>query len=263
MAGSDQSTTAPDRVRVYVAELVELAPHVIVVQNTPETAAVRQATRAIPIIFMLVTDPVANGLVTNLARPSENLTGFTNFEFAMTGKWLEMLKEVAPRITRVALMFNPKSATYGESMVREAAAVTPSLGIELIKSHVHEPADIERVIAQFASTAGGGLVVLPDIFTTVHRQQILALVAQHRLPAIYAYRYFAMGGGLISYGVEPVNVYRQAASYVDRILKGAKPADLPVQAPTKFELVINLRTAKALGLEVPSSLLARADEVIE
>ena len=249
--------------RVRAAELVHLSPAVIVTNSTPAVAAVRQETGTIPIVFVQVTDPVGVGFVTSLARPGGNVTGFTSSEFSMGGKWIEMLREIDPRVARVAFIFNPRTAPYAEHFLSAVNAVPLSFGVEILPSPVLDAAEIERAIDTLAREPNGGLVVLPDAFTTTHGDLIIALVARDRLPAIYPFRYFVTRGGLMSYGYDTVDLYRQAASYVDRILKGEKPADLPVQAPTKFALVINLKTAKALGLAVPPMLLARADEVIE
>ena len=250
--------------RVRAAELVRLSPAVIVTNSTPAVAAVRQETGTIPIVFVQVTDPVGAGFVTSLARPGGNVTGFVTIsEFSMGGKWIEMLREIDPRVARVAFIFNPRTAPYAEHFLSAVNAVPLSFGVEILPSPVLDAAEIERAIDTIAREPNGGLVVLPDAFTASHRDLIIALVARDRLPAIYPFRYFVTRGGLMSYGYDTVDLYRQAASYVDRILKGEKPADLPVQAPTKFALVINLKTAKALGLEIPPTLLARADEVIE
>ena len=238
-----------EQARVRAAELVRLSPAVIVTNSTPAVAAVRQETGTIPIVFVQVTDPVGSGFVTSLARPGGNVTGFTTSEFPMGGKWIEMLREIDPRVTRVAFIFNPQTAPYAGHFLRAVNTVPLSIGVEILPSPVLDAAEIERVIDTLAREPNGGLVVLPDVFTSVHRDLIIALVARDRLPAIYPFRYFATKGGLMSYGFDTVDVYRQAASYVDRILKGEKPADLPVQAPTKYSLVINLKTAKAIGIE--------------
>jgi ABC-type uncharacterized transport system substrate-binding protein len=252
----------PDRIEAYATELVGLAPQVILSTSTPVTAALRRKTSSIPVVFVVVTDPVGAGFVTNLARPEGNITGFTNFEFSIGGKWLEILKEIAPRVARVGLMFNPTTDArkyFGSSI--EAAA--PSFAVEPINVPIHGSAEIEHAINDLARKTNGGLIVLADNTAVRHRDLIVSLAAQHRLPAIYPYRYFVVGGGLVSYGIDTVDLYRRAAFYVDRILRGAKPGALPVQQPTKFELVINLKTAKALSLELSSTLLARANEVFE
>ena len=223
-----------------------------------------QETRTIPIVFVVVSDPVGDGLVDSMARPGGNVTGFTNVEASLGGKWLELLRDISPRISRVAVMFDPKTAAGGGAyymrLVKEAAA---SLAVNVAATPVQDGADIERAIEVFTREADGALIVTPDVTTTIHRAVIIAAAAQHRLPAVYPFRYVAAEGGLASYGVDVVDLYRRATGYVDRILKGEKPSDLPVQAPTRFELVINLKTAKALGLTVPPTLIARADEVIE
>jgi putative tryptophan/tyrosine transport system substrate-binding protein len=219
---------------------------------------------SIPIVFVGVSDPLGSGFVASIARPGGNTTGFTNFEPSLTGKWLEMLKEIAPAIVRVAVIYNPKTAPGGGSFFLSSfEPVARSLAIEPIAARVGDPAEIESSLAAMGRAPGGSLIVMPDAFTTVHRELIIELAASHRLPAIYPYRYHVDAGGLMSYGVDAVDLLRRAAPYIDRILKGEKPADLPVQAPTKYELVINLKTAKKLGLTVPQSLLALADEVIE
>jgi putative ABC transport system substrate-binding protein len=252
----------PDRFRRDAAELVALKPDVMLAASGATMPAIMQATRTVPIVFVLVPDPVGSGFVESLARPGGNATGFTQFEFGLSGKWLELLKELAPRVTRAAILRDPidPAGTGQFGAIRTAAA---SVGIEVRPVDVRDPAGIERSIEAFASVANGGLVITGSAPAGAHRNLIIALAARHRLPAVYPYRFFAAGGGLIAYGPDLIDQYRRAAGYVDRILKGEKPADLPVQAPTKYELVINLKTAKALGLTVPPTLLARADEVIE
>jgi putative tryptophan/tyrosine transport system substrate-binding protein len=249
--------------QLYAAELVRSAPELIIANSTPALAALRRETRTIPLVFVLVIDPVTQGFVATLARPSGNITGFTNFEFTMGGKWVEILKEIVPVITRVATIYNPETAPYGEEFFRQTKAAASSLTIEAIDAPVRQPADLQRTIVQVAAKPHGGLIVIPDVFTSVHRDLIVDLAAQHRLPAIYPFRFFAVSGGLVSYGVDSLDIFRRSASYVDRILKGESPGELPVQAPTKFELVINLKTAEALGFKVPWFLQQRADEVIE
>jgi putative tryptophan/tyrosine transport system substrate-binding protein len=250
-----------DRFRRYAAELVALAPDVMLAASGATMPALMQATRTVPIVFVLVPDPVGSGFVASLARPGGNATGFTQYEFGLSGKWLEVLKEIAPRVTRAAILRDPADpAGIGQFGAIQTAA--PSFGIEVRPVDVRDPVEIERGITAFA-TANGGLIVTGSAPAAVHRNLIITLAAQYLLPAVYSYRYFPASGGLISYGPDTIDPYRRAAGYVDRILKGEKPADLPVQAPTKYELVINLKTAKALGLEVPPTLLARADEVIE
>jgi putative ABC transport system substrate-binding protein len=252
------------RIRTFAKELVELQPDVILARTTAVTAALLQETRTIPIAFVVVSDPVGDGFVASMARPGGNVTGFTNVEASLGGKWLELLKGIAPRVARVAVIFNPNTAPGGGSYyVRLVKDAAESIAVKMVATPVQDAAEIERAIDAFTREPNGSLLVLPDVTTAFHRELIIALAARHRLPAIYANRYYVASGGLVSYGVDIVDLYRSAASYVDRILKGAKPSDLPIQAPTKFELVINLKAAKAIGLDVPASLLARADEVIE
>jgi putative tryptophan/tyrosine transport system substrate-binding protein len=253
---------ASAQMQVLAKELVALQPDVIFAHSTPVTAAVQRESSTIPIVFVAIADPVGSGFVASLPRPGGNMTGVMNYEASVIGKWLAMLKEIAPRLTRAALMGNPKTTSF-DYFQRAAEVTAPSLGIEPVPSLVENATDIERAIASFASAPSGGLVVIPDVAAVVHRDLIIALAARHRVPAVYFARYWVAGGGLMSYGNEFVDVFRQAASYVDRILRGDKPADLPVQAATKFETIINLKTAKALGLTVPPGLLVAADEVIE
>ena len=247
--------------RQFAKELLDLRSDVILTNSTPVTVAVRDSTRTTPTVFVQVSDPVGAGVVQSLARPGGNLTGFTNFDLSTAGKWLELLKRLAPHITRVAYLFNPNTAPLLYAKAVETAA--PLLSVKSIPAAVHNAVEIERALEQVARESDSALLVLPDLFNATNRQSIIALAARHRLPAVYPFRYFVTSGGLMSYGTELLDTYRQAASYVDRILKGERPSDLPVQQPTKFELIINLKTAKALGLEVPPTLLARADEVIE
>jgi putative ABC transport system substrate-binding protein len=250
-----------DAARKYAAELVALAPDVIVTDTSFDVAAVQQATRTVPIVFGGVIDPVGAGLVDSLARPGGNTTGFTAFEYAISAKWLELLKEVAPRVTRAAVLRDPTiAAGIGQFAAIQATA---PFGIELSAVGLHDAGAIEPAVAAFARGANGGLVMTASPFGGNHPDVITTLAARYKLPAVYPWRYFIDAGGLMSYGSDLVSQFRSAAQYVDRILRGEKPADLPVQAPTKYELVINLKTAKALGLEVPPTLLARADEVIE
>jgi putative ABC transport system substrate-binding protein len=250
-----------NRFRAEAKELTGLTLDVIVAESTPAAVALRQETAAVPIVFLQVANPIGSGLVASLARPGANLTGFTNFEPTMGGKWLELLKEIAPGVTRAVAIFNPEthSGQYWQSM--EAAA--PSLAVQFNRAPARQTAGIESAVADLAREPNGGVLVMPDAFTLAHRELIVALTARHRLPTIYPFRAFVDTGGLLSYGIDQVEIYRQAASYVDRILKGEKPAELPVQAPTKFELIVNLKTAKVLGLDVPWILQQRADEVIE
>jgi putative ABC transport system substrate-binding protein len=249
------------RVRAYATELIGLTPDVIFVSSTPALAALK-ATRTIPIIFIGVPDPVSSGFVMSLARPGGNVTGITNFEFSMGGKWVGLLRDIAPHIARVAIMINPQTPG-GSSFLGPIEAAATSLAVEPTRVPVLDATDIERTIKAFAHEVNGSVIVLPSPVTQLHRKVIVALVARYRLPTIYPYRYFTAAGGLMSYGVDVVDIYRSAASYVDQVLKGANPADLPVQQPTKFELVINSKTAKELGLEIPSILFATADDVIE
>jgi putative tryptophan/tyrosine transport system substrate-binding protein len=251
----------PGRVRAYVTELVALAPDVIVAHSTPVVAALKQETSTIPIIFVVVNDPVGQGLVTSLARPGGNITGFTFVDFEMIGKCLGLLKEIAPGVARVGLMFDPDLAPYFHVYLREIAALPSRLAIELSEAPVNEASEIEAIIAKLGPR--GGLIVGPDPFTVVNREVITKSAERHRLPAIYTLRQEVLEGALMSYGPDTADIFQRSASYVDRVLRGANPKDLPVQAPTKFELVINMKTAKALGLDVPSTLSARADEVIE
>lgn len=255
IAGSQQSSE-------LAKELVRLRPHVVVVNSTPLLTALENESHTIPIVFVRVADPVGQGFVKSLARPGGNASGFTNFEFSMGGKWLELIQEVAPRTERIGIIFNPNTVPYAY-FLKAIESAAPSLALTLVPSPAERADDIEAKAAAFAQKSGGGLLILPDIFNIEHRALIIRLAAQYALPAIYPYGLFAKDGGLISYGIDPIAIYSDAATYVDRILRGGKPADLPVQAPTKFELIINLRTAKALGLNMPAALLAGADEVIE
>jgi putative tryptophan/tyrosine transport system substrate-binding protein len=253
-----------ERTTALAKELVALAPDIVVSRGTPATRALLRETRALPIVFVSVSDPVGDRFVNSIARPGGNVTGFTNLEAAMAGKWLELLKEVAPGIKRVAALFNPDVATAGGTFyLRAVADAAPSFGVSVDAIEVRTTADIERGLEVLARASGGGLVGMPDPFVVAHRALAMDLAARYRLPAIYGFRNFAVEGGLMSYGVDLIDLDRRSSLYVDRILKGARPGELPVQAPTKFELVINLKTAKALGLTIPPTLLARADEVIE
>ena len=251
-----------DLLRKYAEELVALGPDVVMAFTSKAVPPLQQVTRAIPIVFAIVADPVGAGYVESLARPGGNVTGFITFEYALAGKWLELLKEIAPRTARVAVL-RDSAIAGGPAEFGAIQAVAPSLGVELRPVDVSNAGEIERAITAFAASPNGGLIITGSNAATVNRKLIITLAAQNKLPAIYNSRYYATDGGLISYGPDYVDECRRAAGYVDRILKGENPADLPVQAPTKYELVINLKTAKALGLEVPQSLLARADEVIE
>ena len=248
-----------DRSRTYAAELVALAPDVILASASPSVAALLQTTRTVPIVFVNVVDPVGAGYVARLARPGGNATGFTAFEYSLSGKWLELLKEIAPNLTRIAILRDPAIAAGIGQFAAIQAMAPSSFGVELSPIDVRDGGEIERDVATFARESNGGLIVTGSSGAAVHRELIIMLAARHRLPAVYPFRYFVTSGGLISYGPDPIDEFRRAAGYVDRILKGEKAADLPVQAPTKYELAINLKTAKALGLTMPPSLLARAD----
>ena len=255
------SVNAED-LRKYATELVGLAPDIILTHSSGAVAALLQATRTIPIVFATVVDPVGAAFVASLARPGGNATGFTSFEYAFGGKWLELLKEIAPGVKRAAVLRESGTAV-GPAQFGAIQAVAPSLGVDLRPVDTRDPGEIERAITTFAQGSNGGLIVTGSASVSVHRNLIITLAARYKLPAIYFERFFAAGGGLISYGPNLADQFRRSAEYVDRILKGEKPADLPVQAPSKYKLVINLKTARALGLEVPPTLLARADEVIE
>ena len=252
----------PDRFRRYAAELVGLAPDVILAAAVSSMMPLQQATRSVPLVFVQVTDPVGAGFVASLARPGGNATGFTLFEFGVSAKWLELLKEVAPRLTRVAVLRDPSSST-GIGQFAAMQGVAPALGVELSPIGVSDPGEIERTMAEFARGSNGGLILVPTAQTLIHRELIITLAARHQLPTIYPYRYFVTAGGLMCYGPDEIEQYRHAAGYIDRILKGEKPADLPVMQPTKFELAVNVKTAKALGLTIPESFLLRADAVVE
>ena len=257
------ATTNADDLRKQAAELVATTPDVLVAASgTTSVAPLLQATRTVPIVFAIVVDPVGAGFVASLARPGGNATGFTMFEYGMSGKWLELLKQIAPGVTRAAVLRDPAIAS-GIGQFGAIQAVAPSLGVELSPVDVRDAPEIERALAAFAGIPNGGLVVTASPSSTIHRDLIIALAARHKLPAVYWERFYVAAGGLISYGPDRLDQYRQAAGYVDRILKGEKAADLPVQVPTKFQIVINQRTAKALGITVPQSVLTRADEVIE
>jgi putative ABC transport system substrate-binding protein len=251
-----------DRAQVLAKELIALHPDVILAHTTPIAAALQRESRTLPIVFVNVSDPIGSGFIASLARPAGNLTGLLQYEASITGKWLAMLKEISPTLVRAAFMANPKTTPY-DYFLRAATALAPSLAVELVPSPVETAADIEAAIKSFARLPNGGLVLPPDSTTNVHRDLIIALAARHRLPAVYPLRIFVAVGGLISYTADQPDMFRQAAGYVDRILRGDKPADLPVQTPIKYETVLNLKTAKALGLTVPSGILVAADEVIE
>ena len=249
-------------IRKYAAELIALAPDVILAPGSTSMGPLLQATRTVPIVFTTLLDPVGAGFVDSLARPGGNATGFIAFEYGLSGKWLELLKQIAPSLTRVAILRDPATAA-GIGQFAAIQSVAPSFGVELRPIDVREAGEIERAVTAFARSSNGGLIVTAGSGSAIHRDLIITLAARHKLPAVYSDRHFVTGGGLISYGPDRVDQYRQAAGYIDRIFKGEKPADLPVQAPTKYELVINLKTAKALGLTVPPTLLASANEVIE
>jgi putative ABC transport system substrate-binding protein len=251
-----------DRDRKYAAELIALEPDALLAAGTLSVMALQKATRSVPIVFVRVSDPVGSGLVESLARPGGNTTGFMNFEYNLSGKWLELLKQVAPQVTRAIVLRDAASpAANAEFGALQAAA--PALGVELRPADPRDRAAVERSVAAFAAQPNGGMIVTPSATVSSNREVIVALASHHKLPAVYPYRFMVASGGLIGYGPDPLDMYRRAASYVDRVLKGEKPADLPVQAPTKFELVINMKTAKALGLAIPPGVLAIADEVIE
>jgi putative ABC transport system substrate-binding protein len=252
-----------DLTRAYAKELIGMQPDVILAHTNTGMAALHRETSAIPIVFVMVSDPVGMHYVDSLSRPGRNVTGFTPFEPSLGGKWLSLLKEITPSVEHVGLLFNPETGNNASAFVQPIEAAAPALGVKSIVSPQKEIAEIERIIPTLSQMPNSGLIFLPDAFTAAHRETIVALVARHRVPAIYPLSSFCIAGGLMSYGIDVGELFRQAASYVDRVLRGAKPADLPVQAPTKFELVINLKTAKALGLAIPPTLLARADEVIE
>jgi putative ABC transport system substrate-binding protein len=251
-----------DNIRKYAAELVGIAPDVILAHSSQAVAPLLQATRTVPIVFTSVSDPVGAGYVDSLARPGGNATGFLVWEYSIAAKWLELLKEIAPGVTRAAVL-RESAIAAGPALFGVIQAAAPSLGVELRPVDVRDAGEIERAITAFAQGANGGLIVTGSVLAAVHRDLIVTLAARHKLPAVYFGRHFVTGDGLISYGPDFVDQFRRAAGYVDRVLKGEKPADLPVQAPTKYELVLNLKTAKALGLDIPESVLARADEVIE
>jgi putative ABC transport system substrate-binding protein len=251
-----------DRIQAYANELVGMKPDVILAHTSLVMSALQRATRSIPIIFMQINDPVESGIVTSMARPGGNITGFMSFELSIGGKWLQTLKEIAPGLTRAGIILNPNQ-TPQVAILRAIEAVAPAAGVSLTLVGAQDEAEIERAISAFTHDSNGGLIVLPNPITNRHRRAIAALAVQYRLPAVYAYRYFVEDGGLMSYGVEPPGLYRRAANYADRILRGEKPGDLPVQAPTKYDLVINLKAAKAIGLTISESFLLRVDGLIE
>jgi putative ABC transport system substrate-binding protein len=253
----------PDRMRVFAKEIVELKPDLIVVHSTPAVKALRQLTTTIPMVFVLVADPIGSGFVQNLSHPGGNITGFMNVDSPMTGKWLEFIVAIAPATRQVALIYNPNTASFYKDFLRTFDDAAPKFNVRGIATPVTDAAGIERAMKELGQLPDAALFVLPDVFVQVHRTLIIRLAEQYRLPAIYPYRFFPTSGGLLSYGIDTVVVFRQAAQYTDKILKGAAPNDLPVQAPSTFKLIVNLKTARAIGLKIPQSLLLRADEVIE
>ena len=252
-----------DRATVFARELVALNPDVVFCSTTPTTAALHRVTQTIPIVFTVVSDPVGAGFVKSLARPGGNITGFINLEASLVGKWLQLLKELAPRVTQVGVMFNPQTAPYAETYMRDLSEAQRILGIKAYAVRVSSDADIEKAIAGMARTAGAGLLVMTDSFMVVHRKTAITAAGRHKVPAIYFSSYMVEEGGLIGYGIDVVDLFRRAAPYVDRILRGAKAADLPIQQPTKFELYVNARVAKALGLTIPPTIMVQANKVIE
>jgi putative ABC transport system substrate-binding protein len=256
------STGSPEEIRKHATELVGLGSDVILATGVSTVGPLQQVTSAVPIVFAVVPDPVGAGIVDSLARPGGNVTGFATYEYGLSGKWLELLKEVAPRVTRAAVLRNA-AISAGIGQYAAIQSVAPSLGVELTPMNVRDASEIERAITEFSRTPNAGLIVTGSALVATHRDLVVSLAQRHRVPAVYYERSFSVAGGLISYGPDVLDEYRQAAGYVDRILRGEKPADLPVQAPTRYELLINLKTAKALGLDMPATLLARADEVIE
>jgi putative tryptophan/tyrosine transport system substrate-binding protein len=252
-----------ERVRALAKDLVELKPEVLVARSTPTTMALRSETDAIPIVFANISEPVESGLAQTLARPGGNVTGFTNFESSIGGKWLQLLKEVDPRISRIGMIYNPQTAPFGRLFLRSVQSATATLSVQPVDLPVQSAAEIETELATFGREKGGSLVAIPDSFTSEHRHLIIALAARYRLPAVFSYLSATHSGGLMAYAVDSRDTMRRAAGYIDRILKGAKPGELPIQQPAQFALSVNLKTAKALGLEFPPSLVATADEVIE
>jgi putative ABC transport system substrate-binding protein len=249
--------------RESAAQLISLKPELILANSTPVATVLRAQTRTVPVVFVQVTDPVGQGFAASLAQPGGNLTGITNFEFSVGSKWIETLKDIVPHLERVAVLFNPETAPFADQFIRPISATAATFKLTPTVVAAREPVGLDRMIAEFAQAPNGGLLVLPDVSTVNHRREIIALATRHRLPAIYPYRLFATSGGLVSYGSDMAEIYRRAASFVDRILRGDNPGSMPIEAPTKFELVINLKSAKALQIEVPAELLALADDVIE
>jgi putative tryptophan/tyrosine transport system substrate-binding protein len=252
-----------DSIRVYAAELASLSPDVLLATNTPITKALRDATQTVPIVFVTISDPVGTGLVSNLARPEGNMTGFTDFEYSMGGKWLDLLKEISPSVTQITFIFNPDAAPFAKHYIRSAQDAAARLSVTLSAVGVRDTEALERAIATLAAAPNGGLIVMPDVFCFTHTRRIAELAERHRVPAVYPFPFSTARGGLLAYSVDHNELFRRGATYVDRILRGASPADLPVEQPNKFDLSINLKTAKSLNLTVPPLLLARADEVIE
>ena len=253
----------PDRALLFAKEIVELKPDLIVVHSTPAVKALRQLTTTIPMVFVLIADPIGSGFVQNLSHPGGNITGFMNVDSPMTSKWLELIVEIAPKTRQVALIYNPNTASFYQDFLRTFDAAAPKFNVHGIATPVTDADGIERTIKELGQLSDTALFVLPDVFVQVHRALIIRLVEQYRIPAIYPYRFFPTSGGLLSYGIDTVIVFRQAAGYADKILKGATPNDLPVQAPLSFKLIVNLKAAHAIGLSIPESFLLRADEVIE
>jgi len=251
----------PELIRKFAIELVQSKPDVLFANGPAVLAALQRETQTLPIVFAVVDDPVGSGFVSSLAHPGGNTTGFSSSEFSFGGKWLELLKDVAPHITNVGVFFNPATAPYGDLYVRSVEAAAPFFGVTVTTAHVRETSDFEQVVRAY--TGNGSLIVPPDTFTVANRSLIIALAAEHKVPTVYPFRYFALEGGLMVYGIDSLDLYRRSAAYVDRILRGEVPADLPVQQPTKYEFLINLRTATALGLAVPDKLLATANQVVE
>jgi len=252
-----------DRMRLFAKELVRLNPDVLVAATTPATAALQTETHTIPIVFAVVSDPIGSGFVASLAKPGGKITGFINIEASLSGKWLELLRQIAPSVSRAGFLFNPQTASYAQYYLDTFRAAAAVLKIEPIDAPVHSVAEVEAVMTKLGRESDAGVIVMPDTFTVVNRDTIVSLANRDRLPAIYPFRIFAAAGGLLSYGIDLPDLYRGAATYVDRILRGAKPEELPVQLPTKFEMIVNLKTAKAIGLNIPQSLVIAADEVIE
>lgn len=252
----------PDLAQQFAKEIVALKPNVIVVHSTPAVKALRQLTSTTPMVFVLIADPIGSGFVTSLAHPGGNLTGFMNVDAPMAGKWLGLIKEIAPKVSRIALVYNPRTSPY-QSYLKSFDEAAQAFAVQANPTPVLDAAEVERSLTALGQQPDSGLFVVPDVFVQVHRDLIIKLAEKYRLPAIYPYRFFPESGGLMSYGIDTVIVFRQAASYVDRILKGTQPSDLPVQAPTNFQLVVNLKAAKAIGLSIPESFLVRVDQVIE